>query len=58
MNSVIKNIGDFVELSLQECGVFPSPHSKNLLVRPSIRENHRTDPPPAFSGGHGPEKGE
>lgn len=31
-NSVIKNIGDFVELSLQECGVFPSPHSKNLLV--------------------------
>lgn len=30
--STNENIGDFVQLSLQVCGVFPSPHSKNLLV--------------------------
>lgn len=27
-----ENIGDFVQLSLEVYGVFPSPHSKNMLV--------------------------
>lgn len=33
-----KNIGDFVPFSLQECGVFPSPHSINLLVDPVLEK--------------------
>lgn len=37
--------------------VFFLHHKEKPANRPTIRENHKTGPNPAFSGGDGPEKG-